>query len=63
VPTYRMYTVNREGRILAPAQVVECADDREAIRRAQPLVNGHDIEIWRGARVVRRLISDAESAY
>jgi hypothetical protein len=61
VPIYRLYIVNPEGRILGPAQVVECADDREAIRRAQPLLKGHDIEVWQAARVVRRLTSDAQS--
>jgi hypothetical protein len=32
-----------------------CADDAEAIDQAKRLVNGSDIELWTGDRLVARL--------
>lgn len=32
-----------------------CADDAEAINKAKRLVDGHDIELWSGARFIIRL--------
>jgi hypothetical protein len=32
-----------------------CADDAEAIDKAKRLVDGHDIELWSGDRLVTRL--------
>jgi hypothetical protein len=29
-----------------------CADDAKAIEKAEQLVNGHDVELWSGARLV-----------
>jgi hypothetical protein len=35
--------------------VVTCDGDDEAIEKARPLVNGHDVEVWEGARPVGRI--------
>jgi len=32
-----------------------CRDDEEAVAKAQRLVNGHDMELWSGERLVIRL--------
>jgi hypothetical protein len=34
-----------------------CDTDEEAIQQAKKLLNGSDIELWDGARLVTRLIS------
>ena len=52
---YRIYSVGREGQVLGPAQVIECADDAEALREAHQLLNGPDLEVWDDARLVHRL--------
>jgi translation initiation factor IF-1 len=52
---YRIYTLNDNNRIAGPAEVIACDDDMEAIARAKRLLDGHDVEIWRGDRVVIRL--------
>jgi hypothetical protein len=51
---YRAYTVGRDGHFV-DAEPLVCADDAEAIEKAKRLVDGHDIELWNGARLVIRL--------
>jgi hypothetical protein len=58
MPTYRIYTIGRDRRVSGPAEFVECADDQEAIRKAQQAVNGYDVELWDGPRLVVRLPHD-----
>jgi hypothetical protein len=55
---YRIYTVRRGGkRILVPPAVITCADDKAAIQKSEDMVDGHDIELWDGARFVTRIKS------
>ena len=51
---YRAYTVGRDGHFMR-VDVLICADDAEAIDKAKPLIDGHDIELWSGDRFVTRL--------
>ena len=51
---YRAYTVGRDGHFIDYEPLV-CADDAEAIEKAKQLLDGHDVELWCGARVVIRL--------
>jgi len=51
---YRAYTVGIDGHFVGFTALV-CADDAEAINRAKGLVDGHDIELWSGARFIIRL--------
>jgi hypothetical protein len=39
----------------APSEPLVCTDDSEAIEKAERLVDGHDIELLSGARLVKRL--------
>jgi hypothetical protein len=50
----RAYTVGIDGHIVGFEALV-CADDVEAINDAKRLVDGHDIELWSGVRLVIRL--------
>jgi hypothetical protein len=52
---YRVYAVGREGQVLGFPQVIECADDAEALREAHRLLNDHDLEVWEDVRFVHRL--------
>jgi hypothetical protein len=51
---YRAYTVGRDGHFIG-FKALACANDAEATEIAKRLVNGHDIELWSGDRLVTRL--------
>jgi hypothetical protein len=34
---------------------MKCADDAEAIEKAKRMVNGQDVELWSGPRLVIRI--------
>jgi hypothetical protein len=53
---YRLYSVGRDGHYLGPAQIIECADDEEACRKASQFVNGCEVELWEGARFITRYV-------
>jgi hypothetical protein len=48
---YRIYQLDGRNNIVRPPEIVTCEDDLEAVQ----LIDGHDLEVWQGARVVRRL--------
>jgi hypothetical protein len=54
VAEYRAYTVGCDGHFTGFEPLV-CADDSEAIEKAKRLIDGHDIELWSGNRLVTRL--------
>jgi hypothetical protein len=51
---YRAYILNREGRIMEAVDL-DCTDDAAAAESAKQLDDGHDVELWRNARVVSKL--------
>jgi hypothetical protein len=53
VAEYRIYTVGIDGHFIGFEPFV--GDDDEAIAKAKRLVDGHDVELWRGERLVVRL--------
>lgn len=56
MPAYRFYSVKRDGHIAEPPAVHEFGRDDEALKEAKQRLNGHDIEIWQGARLVAYLV-------
>jgi hypothetical protein len=58
MPHYRVYTTTTDGHVTAPATVVECTDDQEAIGKAANLANGKSVELWEGARLIVRFPGD-----
>ena len=57
MPTYRICFID-QGHIKRPEQIIECDDEYEAIKKAQQVVDGHDVELWDGHRLVVRLRLD-----
>jgi hypothetical protein len=55
MPEYRIYKLLRANEIAGPPIEVECASDQEAVAEAKKPINGIDLEIWQGARVITRL--------
>jgi hypothetical protein len=45
MPDYRAYVVGLDGHFIDSIEL-ECADDSEAMKQAEQLVDGHDVELW-----------------
>jgi hypothetical protein len=54
MPTFRIYTIGSHGHFMS-GKDIECADDQEAIQKAQQAVEGHGIELWERGRFIARL--------
>ena len=50
---YRAYLLGSDGRIAKRLDLV-CDDDNAANEQARHLVDGHDVELWSGQRLVTR---------
>ena len=50
----------RARRALFGMRTADCADDAEATAKAKRLVDGHDVELWSGNRLVTRLKAAAK---
>jgi hypothetical protein len=55
MPEYRFYKINMAGHIAGPPHLIECPDDLAAIKEANKLLDGDDIEIWKGHHIVSYL--------
>ncbi len=51
---YRAFLLDENGHIFQRIEL-ECCNDEAAIHEANKLLDGHDIEIWHGPRLVNRL--------
>jgi hypothetical protein len=56
---YRAYTVGPDGHFTGFEPLI-CGDDTEAIEKAKRLVNGQDVELWSGPRLVIRISHKAK---
>jgi hypothetical protein len=59
VPVYRIYKLNAQGHVTGHALVLNCEKDADVVRKVESLIDGHDVEILEGARLVARLKSEA----
>lgn len=48
---YRAYLIGSDGVIFSRVEL-GCEDEETAIARAKKLVDGHDVEVWDGARKI-----------
>jgi hypothetical protein len=55
VPAYRLYKLKDDDRIVGSHTVIECNSDSEVIAKAKAMLDGLDIEVWDGPRIVVRL--------
>jgi hypothetical protein len=60
MPEYRAYVVGDDNHFVGFEPLI-CRDDAEAITKARRLVDGHDIELWSGDRLVTRLSHDEQT--
>ena len=53
MPGYRFYAISpKDGHISVPPTDFDLPNDDAANEKAKQLLDGHDIEIWQGARIV-----------
>jgi hypothetical protein len=52
MPEYRIYMLTDGNKIAGPPEEVMCDDDQQAIQRAKQWLDGYDVEVSQGARVV-----------
>jgi len=53
MPGYRFYAISpKDGHISLPPTDFNLPNDDAANEKAKQLLDGHDIEIWQGARIV-----------
>jgi hypothetical protein len=52
MPEYRLYQFTKDNHIRAAPIVLTFASDDEAVQQARQLVDGYDIEVWDGERMV-----------
>jgi hypothetical protein len=53
MPEYRVYIIGSDGHFHS-AVPLECADDNEAMKRAERLADGQDVELWQRDRKIAR---------
>ena len=59
MPTYRLYRLTKENKMIGAVEIFECGTDDEAIEKAKQQANGRDIELWESSRLVTYLKSPA----
>ena len=57
---YRIYTLAAGNEVVGPPDVIEFETDKEAIIEAMILLDGLDVEVWEGARLVKRLCASGK---
>jgi hypothetical protein len=58
MPVYRFYFIRQDGHVAGPPIAADLPDDPDAIQKARQLLDGRDVEIWEGARIVAYLVPD-----
>lgn len=51
---YRLYSLDGANKV-ASAQWFDADDDEKAVELARTMMDGHDIELWQGSRLVARI--------
>ena len=62
MPTYRLYKLTKENKIIGAAEIFECGNDEAAIEKAKQQASGRDIELWESSRLVTYLKSPPSPA-
>jgi hypothetical protein len=57
---YRIYAIGAGGQI-SGVRIFACADDAEAIHKAQQAAESHHVvELWKGGRLVKQFVANPE---
>jgi hypothetical protein len=55
MPTYRIYYTGSDGHIVAPPEIIEGSDDKDAIEKARQFADGRTIELWDRDRLLIKI--------
>lgn len=55
VSTYRAYHVDEHGHFRGVPQILSAETDEDAIAHVKQLLDGYDVELWEGGRLVTKL--------
>jgi hypothetical protein len=50
---YRAYVIGSDSHFIQVIELI-CPDDNAAIESAKQLIDGHDIELWQGDRIIAK---------
>jgi hypothetical protein len=59
VAGYRIYRIGKEGRFVG-AHEIHAVSDADAMRQAHQLLDGLDVEVWRGSEKIGYLHGDLD---
>ena len=57
MPDYKIYTLEADGNLAQPPMVLGFENDQEALNHAKRQLDGHNLQVWRGSRLVTALKS------
>jgi hypothetical protein len=52
---YRIYLLTRDNHIASAPIVIACENDQVAVQQSQKFLDGNDLQLWQGRRLVIRL--------
>lgn len=58
MPAYRFYLIAANGHVAGPPTEHIAPSDAAAVKKANEIIDGHDIEIWESGRIVAYLTPD-----
>jgi hypothetical protein len=58
VVTYRIYQVDREGRVFGAPHIIQCDDDDAALVEGRNYIDRRAVEIWRDHKRVGLIPAD-----
>jgi hypothetical protein len=58
MPVYRLYTIDPDGHISAPAAVLDFEREQEALEAAKTQADAHNVELWDGPRQIAKFSPD-----
>ena len=53
MPRYRAYLIDQDDRVTS--YQIDAGSDEEALKAAEPLADGHDVEVWLLDRQIGKL--------
>ena len=57
MPEYRIFPLTSDNHIKNAPALVVCENDSAALEQAKKMLDGHNLEVWEGNRLVTRLTS------